>query len=134
MFVAEAMKPHCNRKGGLHTREKITSYQFEIVFTLMSSLRNHIFVVYLNRYPWLNLTYDPVQLCYCHVIRSDCQIEFELDLFTAYTHYSELYAITKLLLICALYSSRLHTHQGSQSSLVLSWQRISNTVIIPVSL
>jgi hypothetical protein len=34
MFLAEAMKPHSNRKGELHDREKRTSYHFAVVFTL----------------------------------------------------------------------------------------------------
>jgi hypothetical protein len=52
-----------------------------------------------------------------------------LDLLTPYTFNSGLQAITALPLISALYRSPLHT-----PSLVLSWQRISNILVIPVSL
>jgi hypothetical protein len=37
---------------------------------------------------------------------------------------------TSLSLIYTLYSSLLHTRQGSQSSLVVSWQRIYNSVTV----
>jgi hypothetical protein len=36
---------------------------------------------------------------------------------------------TALSLICILYSSPLRTHCGSQSSLIVSWQRIYNSLI-----
>jgi hypothetical protein len=55
------------------------------------------------------------------------------DLLTPYTQHSELQAITALSLFSALHSSLQQTHYGSQSSLVVSWQRIYNTVVIPVS-
>jgi hypothetical protein len=37
---------------------------------------------------------------------------------------------TALSLIYTLYSSTLHTHKGSQSSLVVSWQRIYNSLTV----
>jgi hypothetical protein len=45
------------------------------------------------------------------------------DLLTAYTHHSELHVITALVLISTLYKSLGHA-KSSQSSLVVSWQRI----------
>jgi hypothetical protein len=53
-----------------------------------------------------------------------------LDLLTPYTHHSELQAITALSLIYTLHSSPLHTHKDSQSSLVVSWQRIYNSLTV----
>jgi hypothetical protein len=53
-----------------------------------------------------------------------------LDLSTPYIHHSELQVITALSLI---YSSRLHTPQCSQSSLVISWQRIYNSITVAVA-
>jgi hypothetical protein len=46
---------------------------------------------------------------------------------TLYIHNPGLEVITAILLIYTLHSSPLHTHQGSQSSLFVSWQRIYNT-------
>jgi hypothetical protein len=40
---------------------------------------------------------------------------------------------TALLLFYTLYRSPLHTHYGSQSSLVVSWQRISNTLSLQIT-
>jgi hypothetical protein len=50
--------------------------------------------------------------------------------FLVYTHHSELQVITALSLIYTLYGSPLHTQSGSQSSLVVSWQRIYNSLIV----
>jgi hypothetical protein len=52
-----------------------------------------------------------------------------LDLLTPYTQHSELHA-TQRYCLPTLYSSPLHTHQDSQSSLVVSWQRIYNSLTI----
>jgi hypothetical protein len=54
-----------------------------------------------------------------------------LGLFAPYTHHSELQVITALQLIYTLYNSPLHIHQGSQSSLVVSWQRVHNSLTVP---
>jgi hypothetical protein len=43
---------------------------------------------------------------------------------TPYTHNWRLQAITALPPSYTLYSTPLHTHYGSQSSLVVSWQRV----------
>jgi hypothetical protein len=51
-----------------------------------------------------------------------------LHLLTPYTQYWGLQAITALSLIYTLYSSPLHTTLGSQSSLVVSRQRIYNSL------
>jgi hypothetical protein len=56
-----------------------------------------------------------------------------LDLLTPYTHNSELQAITALSLIYTLQSSPLHTHWGSQSSLVVSWQRIYSSLSLQIT-
>jgi hypothetical protein len=58
---------------------------------------------------------------------------FRLDLLTPYTQYSGLQAITVISLIYTLYSSSLHTHWGSQSSLVVSWQRIYNRLSLQIT-
>jgi hypothetical protein len=54
-----------------------------------------------------------------------------MDLLTPYSHNAGLQAITALPLICTHHSSPLHTHYGSQSSLVVSWQGF---VIVSLSL
>jgi hypothetical protein len=48
---------------------------------------------------------------------------------TLYTHLGTT-GNTALLLIYTLYSSPLHAHYGSQSSLVISWQRIYNSLTL----
>jgi hypothetical protein len=53
-----------------------------------------------------------------------------LNLSAPYTDNSELQAITALSLNYTLYSSPLHTHYCSQSSLVVSWQRIYNSLTV----
>jgi hypothetical protein len=53
-----------------------------------------------------------------------------LDLSAPYSHNSGLQAVTALSLFYTLYSSPLHTHYGSQSSLVVSWQRIYNNLTV----
>jgi hypothetical protein len=56
----------------------------------------------------------------------------ELDLLPTYTHNSELQKIAAPTLIYTLYSSPLHTptHWYSQSSLVVSCQRIYNSLTL----
>jgi hypothetical protein len=49
---------------------------------------------------------------------------------TSYIHNSSLQVITVLSLIYTLYSSPLHTDYVSQSSLVVSWQRIHNSLTV----
>jgi hypothetical protein len=52
-----------------------------------------------------------------------------LDLLNTYTHNSELQAVTAIWLIYALYKS-LGQAKSSQSSLVVSWQRIYNILTV----
>jgi hypothetical protein len=54
-------------------------------------------------------------------------IDWISDLLTAYRHHSEIHVITTLPLIYTLYSSLGHT-KSSRSSLVVSWQRIYNSL------
>jgi hypothetical protein len=54
-------------------------------------------------------------------------MDWKLDLLTTYTHNSELHVITALSLISTLYIKSLAHAKSSQSSLVVSWQRISNS-------
>jgi hypothetical protein len=53
----------------------------------------------------------------------------QLDLLRLYTQ-REITGNTALSLIYALYSLPLNTHYGSQSSLVISWQRIFNSISV----
>jgi hypothetical protein len=53
-----------------------------------------------------------------------------LDLLAPYTQYSELHTIIALSLIYTFYSSPLHTHYGSRSSLVVSCQRIYDSLTV----
>jgi hypothetical protein len=57
-----------------------------------------------------------------------------LDLLAPSTHNSVLQAITALSIIYTLYSSLLHTHKGSQSSLIVSWQRIYKSRTVAAAL
>jgi hypothetical protein len=58
---------------------------------------------------------------------------FDWIYWPLYTHNSGLQAITVLSLIYTLYSSPLPTHHGSQSSLVVSWQRIYNSLSLQIT-
>jgi hypothetical protein len=81
----------------------------------------------------------PILILSCfRALLHDSQDEFWigcLDLLTPYTQYSRLQAITALSLMYTLYSSPLHTHYVSQSSPVVSWQRIySRTVSLSLQI
>jgi hypothetical protein len=69
---------------------------------------------------------------YCHV-QGLCVIYKTgsgFDLVTPYSHNLGTTGNTALLLIYTLYNSPLLTHKGSQSSLVVSWQRIYNNLAV----
>jgi hypothetical protein len=57
---------------------------------------------------------------------ADLQDGVMMGFIAHYTHNSELYVIRALSLIYTLYSSPLHT----QSSLVVSWQRIYHSLTV----
>jgi hypothetical protein len=57
-------------------------------------------------------------------------LDWTIAFIGPYTYHSELQEITALPLIYTLYSSTLRTHYGSQSSLVVSWQRIYNGLTV----
>jgi hypothetical protein len=67
---------------------------------------------------------------YCHVYGCHYRRGFVLDLLITYPHHWELQLIIALSLIYTLYSSPLQTHSCSQSSLVVSWQRIYKSLTL----
>jgi hypothetical protein len=78
------------------------------------------------------LHYTPLLCQYCHFL-GGCDykrdMDWILDLLTAYTHHLDLQVITVAPLISTIYSLLGHI-ESSQSSLVVSWQQIYNSLTV----
>jgi hypothetical protein len=87
------------------------------------------FLTWLKRYD-INLQFMNTVTRW--VFFSTCKTGFGLDDWIYYTIYIQLWTTgnTALSLIYTLCSPPLHTHKDSQSSLVVSWQRIYNRLTV----